>query len=224
MDTILIINADDLGHSEGINRGIEACHQNGVLTSASLMVNRAATRGGVEVARRNPALSVGLHFNVTDEAPEAVDLNDAAWIERELAHQFATFGQLMGRAPTHLDSHHHIHWNTVLTPLFQRFAAAHALPLRHYGPLGYEGGFYGQWEHGVTDLSHVSANYLAELIGGLSPGAWEIACHPGLLSPDLDSIYNIEREAEVRALTDPEVRASVIRCGARLVSFAGWRA
>lgn len=218
-ETFVIINADDLGHSAGINRGIEECHRNGVLTSASLMVNRPATRQGVEVALRNPQLSVGLHMNVTDEDPEAVDLDDVSWVAAQLKAQYAAFQDLMGRKPSHLDSHHHIHWNSALTATFQRFAAEHGLHLRHYGKCRYEGGFYGQWEHGITDLTHVQPPYLCELIGNLTPGFHEFACHPGHVTPDLGSIYHIEREEEVRTLTCGVVRDCIRKTGIRLGNF-----
>jgi predicted glycoside hydrolase/deacetylase ChbG (UPF0249 family) len=38
----LIVNADDLGLSEGVNRGIFRSHENGIVTSASLMVRQFA--------------------------------------------------------------------------------------------------------------------------------------------------------------------------------------
>jgi len=218
-DTFVIINADDLGHSAGINQGIEQCHRCGVLTSASLMVNRAATPLGVEVARRNPRLSVGLHVNVTDEDPDAVDLDDVCWVAAQLQAQYAAFQDLLGRKPSHLDSHHHIHWNSPLTATFQRFAAEHGLQLRHYGQCRYEGGFYGQWEHGITDLTHVQAPYLCELIRSLTPGWHEFACHPGHVTDDLGSIYNIEREEEVRTLVSSDVSDCIRQAGVRLCNF-----
>ena len=219
----VIVNADDLGHAQGINRGIEACYRQGILTSASLMVNRPATPQGVGVARSNSGLSVGLHVNVTDEDPEAVDLDDTAWVERELHAQYDAFLNLMGRPPTHLDSHHHIHWNSSLTDLFRRFAAGKDLPLRHYSGVGYEGGFYGQWEHGVTDLTHVRSDYLGELLGSLRPGVFEVACHPVFVTPDLLSIYSAEREEEVRTLIGDAARKHVRALGIELISFAHYR-
>ncbi len=216
----VIVNADDLGHSQGPNRGIEEGHRHGIITSASLMVNRPATAEGVRVAHRNPALSVGLHLNVTDEDWEAVDLADAAWVERELEAQYALFCDLVGRPPTHLDSHHHIHWKSEHTPTFQRFAAEHSLPLRHYSSAEYIGHFYGQWEHGVTELTPVQEPYLQELLEGFTPGLYELACHPGYVTPDLNSLYSIERETELATLQSPVIRVLVDSLGIQLCSFA----
>ena len=38
----LIVNADDFGLSEGVNRGIAEAHEHGIVTSASLMVRGAS--------------------------------------------------------------------------------------------------------------------------------------------------------------------------------------
>jgi predicted glycoside hydrolase/deacetylase ChbG (UPF0249 family) len=65
----LAINADDLGLSDGVNRGILACAQAGVVTSASLLVNTPAFAAAVAAARGLPRLSLGLHLNLTTGAP-----------------------------------------------------------------------------------------------------------------------------------------------------------
>ena len=215
----IIINADDLGHSNGANRGIEEAHRNGIVTSASLMVNRDATPEGVAIALRNPRLSVGLHVNVTHEDWESVNLEDTAMVARELQAQYNRFIELLNRPPTHLDSHHHIHWKGPHTETFKAFALEKNLPLRHYSQAKYEGSFYGQWEHGVTELSPVQIDYFCELMETLAPGLYEVACHPGYVLPDLNSMYSVEREQEVQTLTDPAARACLERLSIRLISF-----
>jgi predicted glycoside hydrolase/deacetylase ChbG (UPF0249 family) len=67
----LIVNADDLGWTEGVNRGIAEAHRNGIVTSASLLANGAAFESGVELARTMPALGVGVHLNLSDGEPVA---------------------------------------------------------------------------------------------------------------------------------------------------------
>ncbi len=58
----LIVNADDFGRSESINEAVIRAHRDGILTTASLMVNEAAADQAVEMARRHPNLGVGLHL------------------------------------------------------------------------------------------------------------------------------------------------------------------
>jgi predicted glycoside hydrolase/deacetylase ChbG (UPF0249 family) len=58
----LIINGDDFGYSDAVNRAIIQAHQHGALTSASLMVNEAAAAQAVALAQAHPTLAVGLHL------------------------------------------------------------------------------------------------------------------------------------------------------------------
>lgn len=69
--TTLIVNADDLGLSRCVNRGIERAHREGVVTSATLLPNGDAFADGVRVARDNPKLGVGVHLNLVRGAPVA---------------------------------------------------------------------------------------------------------------------------------------------------------
>src|SRR6266849_8051243 len=60
----LIVNADDFGRSGGINAAVIRAHREGILTTASLMVNEAAFDEAVALARENPRLGVGLHLTL----------------------------------------------------------------------------------------------------------------------------------------------------------------
>lgn len=76
-----IINGDDFGFSEGVNRGIIKAHSEGVLTSTSLMVAGDAFEDAVALASSHPNLAVGLHLVVVkgkavlppSEIPHLVD-------------------------------------------------------------------------------------------------------------------------------------------------------
>ena len=65
----LIINGDDFGRTVEVNEGILRAHEQGVLTSASLMVTGAASARAAALARARPALAVGLHAVIIDGAP-----------------------------------------------------------------------------------------------------------------------------------------------------------
>src|SRR5881397_1938712 len=103
----LIVNADDFGNSEGINRGIIEAHERGIVTSTSLMVNTPATVAAVKLVRKYPNLSLGLHVNFTGEGESLVDLEDLQAVKKELEGQFNKFLDLTGQLPTHIDSHQH---------------------------------------------------------------------------------------------------------------------
>lgn len=68
-DKTLIVNGDDFGLSIEVNEGIERAHREGVLTSASLMVNGPAFEDAVARARRLPRLGVGLHLALVETPP-----------------------------------------------------------------------------------------------------------------------------------------------------------
>jgi predicted glycoside hydrolase/deacetylase ChbG (UPF0249 family) len=120
----LIVNGDDFGASIGISRGILEAHQHGILTSTSFMVDTPASEAAADLARALPGLSVGLHADLAAELKEpgaGLDKRVAAELDRQLRR----FEELMGRGPTHLDSHHNVH----------RDARAHAHFLERCGTI-----------------------------------------------------------------------------------------
>src|SRR5947209_20584184 len=60
----LIVNADDFGRSHSINQAVVRAHREGILTSASLMVNGEAADEAIVLARQNPRLGVRLHVSL----------------------------------------------------------------------------------------------------------------------------------------------------------------
>jgi len=147
----LIVNADDLGWTDGVNRGIVEASRHGIVTSASLLANGAAFEGGVEAARSAPGLGVGVHLNLSDGAPVADRetvmslLNDEGEfaggpeslllrrarrglslgeVEREWDAQLQKVRDA-GIEPTHLDGHKHVHMLPGLFEIALRLAKRH---------------------------------------------------------------------------------------------------
>jgi hopanoid biosynthesis associated protein HpnK len=60
----LIVNADDFGLSDEVNQAVVEAHRDGILTTASLMVNEAAAGEAARLAMENPGLGVGLHLSL----------------------------------------------------------------------------------------------------------------------------------------------------------------
>jgi hopanoid biosynthesis associated protein HpnK len=60
----LIVNADDFGLSPSVNAAVIRAHREGILTTASLMVNEAGFAEAVQLAKENPKLGVGLHLTL----------------------------------------------------------------------------------------------------------------------------------------------------------------
>lgn len=65
----LIINADDFGLTPSVNAGIIETIENGVVRSTSVMANMAAVEEVENLQRRFPAVSIGVHFNLSDGKP-----------------------------------------------------------------------------------------------------------------------------------------------------------
>jgi len=136
----LIINGDDFGYSEAVNRAIVLAHREGVLTSCSLMVNERAAPHAVELARSNPDLAVGLHLALVlgraalphDEIPHITGSNGdfttspfragvhyyfspaaRRELRREMRAQFERFAAT-GLRFSHVDGHAHLHQHPVI--------------------------------------------------------------------------------------------------------------
>jgi predicted glycoside hydrolase/deacetylase ChbG (UPF0249 family) len=144
---LLIVNADDFGISEGVNRGIAEAHRRGIVTSTTIMANMPAFDHAIQIARGLPGLGVGVHLNITSGYPIlsssqiprlvgpagwfhplsivlrqlTLGLPDSAQIEAELGAQVERV-MAAGITPTHLDSHHHVHVHPALQPIVIRLA------------------------------------------------------------------------------------------------------
>jgi predicted glycoside hydrolase/deacetylase ChbG (UPF0249 family) len=214
----LIVNADDFGQSEGVNRGIIAAHEEGIVTSASLMVRWPAASEAAAYARDHPGLGLGLHVDLGEWAfrggaweplYEVVPPGDGALVRTEVEAQLARFAGLVGRAPSHLDSHQHVHLREPARTVLLELARRLSLPLRHFTPgVRYCDEFYGQTGRGEPLPGSLSAERLIAVLAALAPGVTELGCHPGT-GEGLETMYAGERALEVAALTDPRVRAAV---------------
>jgi chitin disaccharide deacetylase len=224
----LIVNADDFGQSRGINRGIIRAYEHGIVTSASLMVRWPAAAEAAALARANSGLSLGLHIDLGewiygDEAWEqlyqVVQVDDRAAVAGEVARQLELFQRLVGRNPTHLDSHQHVHRSEPVYSVMNMVAQELAIPLRHYTPaVRYCGDFYGQTGKGQPLPGAISVDSLIAILQALPPGCTELGCHPAEAG-DITSMYRDERAEELRALCDQRVRVALRAEGIELRSF-----
>jgi predicted glycoside hydrolase/deacetylase ChbG (UPF0249 family) len=225
----LIVNADDFGLTEGVSRGILRAHHLGLVTSTTVLASlpRQAELDAEASASRD--LGLGLHLNLTwgrpvspaETVPSLVDaegrfgrdlaiLGERARpddLRREGEAQIEAFTRRFGRAPTHLDSHHHVH-------RLPRVMEAVVGVRRH--SIATTDHFVGEAEGEPYWTAERLLNQLAILPVGLT----ELMCHPGLFDEDLAySRYGPQREVELAALCDAEARATVERLGIRLCHF-----
>ena len=144
----LLVNADDFGLCRGVTDGILEGHQQGIVTSTSIMATGDAFAYAASQLPSNPKLNVGVHLTLVEEGPACdpaqiptlvqpdgrlpknysalllgvvlgrVRLRD---IERELRAQIEKC-VAAGLQPTHLDSHQHVHALPTLFKLVVRLA------------------------------------------------------------------------------------------------------
>lgn len=65
----LIVTGDDLGATPGITRGILRAHQEGILTSCSVMTNLPGFQDSVKMTSSFPRIGIGVHLNLTFGSP-----------------------------------------------------------------------------------------------------------------------------------------------------------
>lgn len=154
MNNKIIFNADDFGISLGVNQAIVKAYNEGVLNSASLMVNQKYAKDAVKLHKDMPNLALGLHVNLTNEYPAAkaedifllVDKNgkfkngflklfllsmlrpkkfkQQAKIEIEAQIQKAI---KMGVNLSHIDSHRHVHMIPAVFDIFKEMMAKYGI-------------------------------------------------------------------------------------------------
>lgn len=244
---LLIVNADDLGRTPGINAGIFAAHRRGVVTSATLMVGFPAAAEAARDWAAHPSLGVGLHVTLTggrptlppDEVRSLVDREgrlprqpagltgaDRGEVLAEVRHQLARFRALTGRLPTHLDSHHHSHRLPVVLDALVTVAQETGLPVRNASPQVAER--LRRAGVATTDAfverffgTGARLEVLLEVLAALPAGVTELMCHPAHVDDGLraESTYLDERERELEVLTHPEARGAIAAGGIRLVHF-----
>lgn len=230
-ETYLIVNADDFGQSPGINRGIIEAYEHGIVTSASLMTRWPAAGGAAIYARKHPELAVGLHLDLGEwvcrdgtwvQLYSVIPLDDKLAVEGEISRQLDVFHHLVGRYPTHLNSHQHIHMREPVRSLALEICEKLGIPLRDLSPpVRYFTKFYGQTGEGLPIPAYISLERLIEIISKLPAGLTVLTCHPGY-ADDLKTMYQLERLDELKVLCDPRVQATIDALGIKLCSFHEW--
>src|SRR2546430_4245759 len=207
----LIVTGDDFGMSPGINLGLIEAHHCGILTSASLLVNRPASEAATALARECAVLSLGLDLELATDGPEGVP----AQIERQVAR----FLELVGALPTHLDSHHNVHHEQQVLPHVLAWARRSAVPVRGHSEIRHVSKFYGQWG-GDTHLEQIGVEGLLRLLDEeVRDGVTELACHPGYVEAGFRSSYGAERDVELRTRSEERVRQAIRQREIELIGF-----
>ena len=246
----LIVNADDFGRAAGVNLGIVRAHREGIVTSTTLMTNAPGTAHAATLAATEPGLDIGVHLVLTYAKPllnpsrvrSLVREDGSFWRPSELLArsidrrealmeyraQFARARELVGREPTHIDTHHWVHDHPALSWAVCELARETGAAARTHTPEQrdeYRAKGVRTTDHFSREFQHpghISIDDLLALVARLEDGVTELMCHPGEPDPELvkTSAYARERPLELAVLTDPRVRRAIERDHITLTTFA----
>ncbi len=240
----LIVNADDFGLTRGVSAGILAAHRHGIVTSTTVLVTADPDRAQLAAAR-DAGLGLGLHVNFTlgrpltrgrslvggggafiRDARRAAAGAAAPEVRAEVEAQIERFDKLVGRLPTHLDTHHHVGLYAPVREVVLGVARTLGIAVRSQDEaarararsagLRTTDHFFGE---SGPDAYWSAARTLAHL-RALPPGVSEFMCHPGRFDDDLGySRYGRQREVEMIGLGAPAARAASAALGIQLRHF-----
>jgi predicted glycoside hydrolase/deacetylase ChbG (UPF0249 family) len=243
----LIVNADDLGRTPGVNRGVFEAHRRGIVTSATMMVNYPAASEVRRLSGESRRLGIGLHVQLTGgppqlpparipslvgadgrlpRKPDGLSGADPAEVLAEAQAQLARFRELMGRDPTHFDSHHHSHRVDAVFAAVVAMARETGRPVRPVDRAQVErlrGEGIRTPDNFLEEFFDEEARLdtLLAIVRGLPEGTTELMCHPAVVDEELRATtsYALPRARELAALTSPEAREAVRSSGVELVSY-----
>jgi predicted glycoside hydrolase/deacetylase ChbG (UPF0249 family) len=148
-----------------------------------------------------------------------VNPDDYTAVRSEIGRQFEAFRRLVGREPTHIDSHQHVHRQGATRTIAAELADRFGIPVRGANAeVMYRGEFYGQTGKGHPDAAAIGVGRLIGIIRSLPMGISEIGCHPAM-GRDAPGMYVTEREQEVTVLCDPRVHAALRAESIALISY-----
>lgn len=268
MTRYLIVNADDFGLTPGVSRGILRAHREGILTSTTFMVNFPWAGEMADLLNEAPDLGVGIHLNITtgspvlppEQVPSLVGRNGAfvrsVWrtltrlqpeeARAEWSAQVEKGMQLLGRTPTHLDTHRFLQAYPPLCEAMLEVARQYGIKavrilypefvpkgeFRRWSPAGFvvdrslrrsaaltrESGlrYPDQTLAGDFDLKG-----LLQRLDRAEEGVSELISHPGEVDERLASLTSLreQREVELAALTAPEARQRIEERGIQRIHF-----
>ena len=249
MTKILIVNADDGNLTAGVTQAILDCHDKGILSSTTWMINLPHSSSRVREVKSRAHLGVGVHLNLTlgepvserseipslltDEGrfrkvgPQLEKLPRAAEVRLEYRAQIEKFRKLFGRLPTHLDTHHQVHDHPFYLAILSDIANDYHLPLRRSKllaePTAYNFHFLttdSLWGD-LNPAGYWRRPGLESVLHHLPKGISEVMCHPGRNDKDLQvlSSFTVGREEEMKLISDPSLRALLQKLGITLSHY-----
>ncbi|MFZ5801904.1 MAG: carbohydrate deacetylase [Candidatus Omnitrophota bacterium] len=245
----LILNADDCNLTRGVTEAILECHQRGIVSSTTCLINMPLKERLLKKIASQKRLGLGLHLNITLGAPvspwrsvlsllsadrqfDRSLLNPcrfpkAGEVFREYENQLCLFRKFFRRLPTHLDTHHQLHDHRFYFAILYRLARKYRLPIRRSWGVRIPGLGIRTSDHlfgGLGSKRGWSRGKFGRLLRTLPPGLTEVMCHPGKNDPDLKkaSSMTAAREIECRIFRDPKWKRILKQRGIFLTHYGLW--
>ena len=226
MKKILIVNADDCNLTRGVTEAILDCHDQGILSSATFLINLQVEAWTVRALRKRKTLGVGLHLNVTLGKPvskfmsvrslagkdgffrkvgeQLNRLPSPEEIAAEYQNQIDLFKRCFAKAPTHLDTHHQVHDRPFFFRVLREIAKHNRLPIRRSSLMLRRE--FSPTPRGIRTTDFFFGNFspqgcwretaLRTVLACLPEGVSEIMCHPGRSDSDLAKISSFTHGRE----------------------------
>jgi predicted glycoside hydrolase/deacetylase ChbG (UPF0249 family) len=222
--TRITITGDDFGLSPAVNAEIERYHQAGALHQASLMVAAPHAAEAVAIARRCPALRVGLHLVIAEKNPALAGLRAAfdpifrRALRAKIERQFTQF-RAFDLPPTYWDGHMHLHLHPVVLRHTLPIASAHGFRhirlVREPGPPALVPWIFSRLsQQAQTALTTAGIGHANQVFGLRSTGRMNLAAFRAALAQakgDAEIYFHPGAEAEP---PDPSALAALLRAAA----------
>jgi predicted glycoside hydrolase/deacetylase ChbG (UPF0249 family) len=238
---LLIIHADDLGMAHSVNRATFEALEQGLITSASILVTCPWFPDVARWARRHPDADLGIHLALnsewsgyrwgpvssTSEVPSLLDpagylpLTEAMVVgrahlpevERELRAQVDR-ARSAGIRLSHLDSHMATLFRSrELFEVYRRVGESYGLPVLVESQ-GSRGGLAAPWQNGAR--RDALLDRVVSISPGVTPEGW-MEAYEKLLAPLPPGVYQLIVHL---AYDDEEMRAAA---GEQVEWGAAWR-
>lgn len=238
----LIVNADDFGYCEAVNYGIVSAHQNGIVTSTTIMANMPGFEHAIDLLKENPNLGCGVHMTLSCNKPllkEAKTLTDENGfffrrIDEKVAKKFDLneiyneFCAQIDKAKdtgieiTHLDSHHHVHRIPCFKETIEKIAKKYNLPIRGNFEYNFD------YENVIPCIGNfykdkVDQNYFKDNLEKIkSYEIVDLMSHPAFLDSYIlqSTSYAYDRTKEYDILSNDELKIFLEENGVQLTNYS----
>lgn len=247
---LLIVNADDANLTQGVNQAILNAHAEGIVTSATFLINLPVEEKTVAGFKRAGRLGLGLHLNISLGRPVTIParvssltceagfrkrdsllekLPAAYEVALEYQSQIRLFRKCFGRMPTHLDTHHQLHDHPFFLRVLTETAKSFRLPIRRSSlwnrktgrlPVLSSDRLWGD----LRPQKYWRKKSLTEALKKIPSGITEVMCHPGKVDPALKAVtsFTTGRYKEYQIFAARDLRKWVESRGIELTHYGMW--